>query len=180
MTALSVESSLNEKSNRDSKVEEYVDILEKLRRAGSQYTEERISTPELILQRSITETLDDLCLDATQRNPNLIVPWLLISSYLYYHCDFSILTDTLFDDLCGLLLKRWDSFTHRHMHLITNDDLEAGSLFALTESDYPAIVRNSALQLVLDHYGLVAKESGVGVVTFKKTGRKYIREELEE
>jgi len=85
-------------------------------------------------------------LDVCRRNPNMAVPFILMASYLYYiKNDSSPLSDYDFDRLCDLARNRWASIEHRHKHLITEDDLEAGTLFYLRDSDYPPIVKNAAM-----------------------------------
>lgn len=175
MTQTSPELNLNEKLYQDEIKSEYFDILKKMRESGYQYTQNKLMNPNLILKRPTTEPLDDIALDAIQRNPNLIVPWILIGSYLYYCCDFSILSDQLFDSFCHLLQKRYDSFTHRHKTIVTQEHLRAGSLYDLTPYDYPSIVRGSSIQLVFDHYGTHAKDN-IKIVTDTKTGERYIQD----
>ena len=51
-------------------------------------------------------------------NPNMLVPYYLMSCYLYYECDKNVLSDTQFDTLCKRLLDNWDSINHIHKHLI--------------------------------------------------------------
>jgi hypothetical protein len=65
----------------------------------------------------------------------------LLSSYLYYVEGRSILTDSEFDALCKELLERWDEVTHRHKHLTSREDLEAGTGYAI---QYPSIVIGAA------------------------------------
>lgn len=85
-------------------------------------------------------------------NPNLLVPWFLMASYLYYHTNQSLLSDGYYDELSKELLSRWDQVEHRHKYLITKEDLIAGSLFTLKEEEYPEVCKATAL--------LLAKELG--------------------
>lgn len=89
-------------------------------------------------------TKDDECVRAIA-NPNMLVPWFLMASYLYYIEDVSILSDTLYDRLCNMLDQQWDSIEHFHKHLVPRADLSAGTGFAIT--DYPERVRGAALRL---------------------------------
>jgi len=50
---------------------------------------------------------------------NRLVPYYLMSSYLYYKEDKQVLTDN------------WDSIEHMHKHLITKGDLTAGTGYAI-------------------------------------------------
>lgn len=65
----------------------------------------------------------------------------LMASYLYYVENRSILSDTEFDQLCMDLLAGWDQLDHRHKHLTTKEDLEAGTGYAI---QYPSIVIGAA------------------------------------
>jgi hypothetical protein len=60
----------------------------------------------------------------------------LLSSYLYYVEGRSVLTDSEFD-----ALDRWDEVDHRHKHLTSREDLEAGTGYAI---QYPSIVIGAA------------------------------------
>jgi len=68
----------------------------------------------------------------------------LMASYAYYCRDESLMSDTQYDADAKLLQKYWDQFDHQHKHLVTFEDLEAGSLFKLRQSDYPLMVINAA------------------------------------
>lgn len=65
----------------------------------------------------------------------------LMSCYLYYQENCHVLTDTQFDALCKELLDNWDLITHRHKHLVSREDLEAGTGYAIK---YPLIVIGAA------------------------------------
>ena len=66
----------------------------------------------------------------------------LMASYAYYHSNspFSFMSDCEYDRIAKDLLDNWDSFEHQHKRLITKQDLECGSLYALKEQDYPRII----------------------------------------
>jgi len=81
------------------------------------------------------------------KGDNLLVPWILMTSYLYYIEDISILSGHLFDNMCRELMEKYDTVEHRHKHLICKEGLSSGSLFDLTEDDYPHIVKGAARQL---------------------------------
>lgn len=55
----------------------------------------------------------------------------LILSYAYYKLNKSLVSDGQFDLLCKTLLDNFDSFEHKYKHLVTKDDLEAGTGFAI-------------------------------------------------
>ena len=62
---------------------------------------------------------------------NRLVPFYLMSSYLYYKEDRQVLTDEDFDRLAKRLLDNWDSVDHMHKHLISKEDLQAGTGYAI-------------------------------------------------
>ena len=64
-------------------------------------------------------------------NINRLVPFYLMSSYLYYKEDRQVLTDEDFDRLAKRLLDNWDSVEHMHKHLISKEDLQAGTGYAI-------------------------------------------------
>jgi hypothetical protein len=78
-------------------------------------------------------------------NPNLIFPWFLMASYLYYHKNLSLFSDEYYDELSKELLSSWDQVEHRHKHLILKGHLIAGSLYTLKEEDYPEMCKAGAL-----------------------------------
>ncbi len=70
------------------------------------------------------------------RNKNMAVPYYLMASYAYYEQDDPIFSDSYYDELSKLILKNYDTIEHNHKHLISTDDLEAGSYLGT----YPARV----------------------------------------
>ena len=74
---------------------------------------------------------------------NLLVPYYLMSSYLYYKEDKAVLRDSEFDLVCQRLLDEWDDIVHWHKELINKDDLSAGTGYAIGE--YPNRVKYAAL-----------------------------------
>lgn len=81
-------------------------------------------------------------------NPNMAIPWYLMASYAYYELDRPILSDAAFDKLGKAMLKMWDSLEHKHKHLITEDDLKAGSLMT---REFPETTVGAAKRLIKDH-----------------------------
>ena len=70
----------------------------------------------------------------TQYNP---ISMYLMASYAYYYVFDPIMTDEQFDMLGRYLLESIDDLPdHPHKHLITKDDLRAGTYLG----DYPDIV----------------------------------------
>ena len=92
--------------------------------------------------------LDAKCRAALDTSLNLSVPWYLITSYLYYHRNESIISDPLFDEMCKRMLDNWSDIKHPHKRLIKKSDLEAGTGFALKERSYPNITKSAAIQLL--------------------------------
>lgn len=82
--------------------------------------------------------------DAEQLDAGLLVPHFLMCSYLYYELDISPIPDEQFDRMAKRLLNLWDTVEHRHKHLITREDLAAGTGFAI--KDYPTIVQFAAIR----------------------------------
>ena len=75
-------------------------------------------------------------------NKNLLVPYYLMSSYLYYKEDKAVLLDSEFDLVCQRLLDEWDNIVHWHKELINKDDLTSGTGYAISE--YPKRVKFAA------------------------------------
>ena len=61
------------------------------------------------------------------RNKHMAVPYYLMASYAYYEQDDPIFSDSYYDELAKFILKNYDTIDHYHKHLISTDDLEAGS-----------------------------------------------------
>lgn len=91
---------------------------------------------------------DQQCRALTQRNRNLLVPWYLMTSYLYYVKDKSVVSDRTYDDLCKRLLAEWNWIEHRHKDLIDREALAAGTGYYIKESDYPLIVKSAAERML--------------------------------
>jgi hypothetical protein len=87
--------------------------------------------------------LDDYAAEIFADNINMMVPWYLMAAYAYYKQDEPILTDAFFDAMGKTMLERWDDINHYHKHLITVDDLAAGTYLG----DYPSIIKG-ALEFV--------------------------------
>lgn len=96
--------------------------------------------------------------DVDDLKANLLVPWYLMASFLYYHHDLSILTDSQFDRICVRLLSRWRVITHRHKHLIDKESLAAGTGYDIRVERLPLICQSSAWA-VARKLGLVKEEA---------------------
>ena len=86
---------------------------------------------------------DEQCMDAIE-NPNMMVPWYLMASYAYYEQDQPILSDGLFDGLAKRMLECWDDIDHWHKELITQEDLQAGTLLT---RDFPGRIKGAVAHL---------------------------------
>jgi hypothetical protein len=82
-------------------------------------------------------------MDNLPTSPNLMLVWYLMSSYLYYECETPVLSDYEFDTLARKLIDSWEEVDHPHKRLITLDDLQAGTGYAIK---YPLMVKNAAIQ----------------------------------
>lgn len=92
--------------------------------------------------------VEKLCKQAIDSNPNMLVPWYLMLSFLYYIKDESVVSDHVYDDICKRPLASWDVVSHWHKHLIDPSVLSAGSGFNLKAEDYPLRTREAAKSLL--------------------------------
>ena len=58
----------------------------------------------------------------------MMIPWYIMASHAYYTMDDPILSDGLYDELAQTMLSSWNTLEHMHKHLITEEDLRAGTL----------------------------------------------------
>ena len=79
-----------------------------------------------------------------EKNPNMLVPYYLMFSYLYYEKDISLIEDTEFDKLCQTLLEKYDSVEHMHKHLVSKEALTAGTGYDIV---YTNMIKDSAMKL---------------------------------
>ena len=78
-------------------------------------------------------------------NPNMLVPYYLMHSYLYYVMNEPIISDIEYDELCKELKDKWDSIEHYHKHLIDKQSLGAGTGYQL---EYNKRIEHGALALL--------------------------------
>lgn len=81
-----------------------------------------------------------------KENRNLLVPFYLSLSWLYYERDEIIVSDDLYGVVCDRLDKEWDLIEHWHKPLIDRSSLTAGTGYYL---HYPARVAHAAWALYL-------------------------------
>lgn len=75
----------------------------------------------------------------------------LMTSFLYYYMNRSLITDSDFDRLCRELVEGWRGLYHQHKHVTDIEQLRAGTGYAIK---YPAMVRNAAMYMLERHYEL--------------------------
>ena len=78
------------------------------------------------------------------KNSNMLVPYYLMYSYLYYEKDSPIISDAEYATICKRLHDEWDDIEHYHKHIIDKENLVAGTGYSIK---YPTIVKDSALLL---------------------------------
>lgn len=82
---------------------------------------------------------DDQARQDFKENPKSAVFWYVVSSYAYYVRHCSLLSDETFDKLCQVILDR--KIHHSLLsHLYTDDDLRAGTGFAIPVKKYPDFI----------------------------------------
>ena len=67
------------------------------------------------------------------RNP---ITKYLMCAYAYYEQDDPLISDQEFDELAKFILENYDAIDHPHKHLVTKDNLEAGTYLG----EYPNMV----------------------------------------
>ena len=77
-------------------------------------------------------------------NPNMLIPYYLMFSYLYYEKNISLIDVAEFDGMCKTLLDKLDGLTHMHKHLVTKESLTAGTGYDIK---YTNLIKDSAMRL---------------------------------
>jgi hypothetical protein len=78
-----------------------------------------------------------------KESPKSAVYWYIVSSYAYYIRGCSLLSDDVYDKMCQVILER--GITHSKLsHLYTDEDLRAGTAFAIPVKNYPDWVVENA------------------------------------
>lgn len=90
-----------------------------------------------------TDNYDKICLDKIDNNPNMLVPWYLMSAYAYYVEDDPIISDAVYDRLVKKIIANWSKIEHQHKHLLTLEQLEAGTYLG----EYPSRVKGAVEEL---------------------------------
>jgi len=58
--------------------------------------------------------------------------------------DAPVIPDEEYDALAKEILEEYDAITHPHKHLISKEDLKAGTMYSLAARHYPKIVVSGA------------------------------------
>ena len=105
----------------------------------------------LLICPSVLEfTLTKSNLNIWRTNPNMLVPYYLMHSCIYYQMSDSIITDDEYDEICRELKDKWDTITHYHKHLVDVDALGAGTGYQLK---YNKRIESAAVLLYNQHKG---------------------------
>ena len=78
------------------------------------------------------------------QNENMLIPYYLMFSYLYYEKNISLIDDAEFDGMCKTLLDKLDTLTHMHKHLVKKESLTAGTGYDIK---YTNLIKDSAMRL---------------------------------
>lgn len=68
---------------------------------------------------------------ARVKGTSILIPWFLLLSYCYYERDLSLVTDSFFDEMCRRMLAEWPTLRHPDKHRISEEDLSAGTGYAV-------------------------------------------------
>lgn len=79
------------------------------------------------------------------QSSNQCFSWWMIHCFLYYRYDNPVISDKDFDTLTSWVKMSWQSIDHLHKHLVTIDDLNANSGYAI---QYPLMVQSAAMQVL--------------------------------
>ena len=79
-----------------------------------------------------------------EQNENMLIPYYLMFSYLYYEKNISLIDDAEFDGMCKTLLDKLDTLSHMHKHLVKKESLTAGTGYDIK---YTNLIKDSALKL---------------------------------
>jgi len=83
-------------------------------------------------------------------SPSRCVSLYMMSSYLYYQKNESVLSDELFDQICKKILDNWKDIKHSHKRRIKKVNLVCGTGYTIKK--YPSIVVSSAERWLAGEY----------------------------
>lgn len=101
-----------------------------------------------------TRPLDDIATALIERFPNLLIPWHLMSSLLYYQHDLSLVTDGMFDDICRNLDTHWDDLEHMHKHVVDREAVRAGTGYYINMENCPLMTQAAASHMAKVEWGI--------------------------
>lgn len=88
---------------------------------------------------------DQICVEITAANINMLVPWWIIAAYCYDVEDSPIISDSKFDSLVRKLDENWDTIEHEHKHLLDRSLLKSSIAI---QGKYPAKAIGAAKRLI--------------------------------
>jgi hypothetical protein len=91
----------------------------------------------------IISIYEKICMDITDSNHNMLIPWYIMASYAYYVQDDPLLSDGSFDRLCTKLLDQYDDLEHQHKSFVDKEQLTAGTYLG----EYPTRTEDVIKQL---------------------------------
>lgn len=91
--------------------------------------------------------MDSVYPNIQQISIHRLVPYYIMSSYLYYVKDKQVLDDTDYDALCKRLLENWDDVKHPHKRRIRKGWLVAGTGYTMR---YTNMMKSAAEQWYMD------------------------------
>lgn len=112
-----------------------------------------IKEPEVEKPRE-TKPLDAMAHNLIKEWPNLLVPWYLMASWMYYARDLSLVTDGFYDELCKTLDLYWDDVEHAHKHVVDRASVAAGTGYGVTTDRCPLTTRAAASALARVQWGV--------------------------
>ncbi|CAA2141359.1 hypothetical protein [Hyphomicrobium sp. ghe19] len=107
--------------------------------------EELVEAPQSALDEKVRREIAS--------NPEVLVPWFLIASYVRQVHSLWLVSAALYDELAAALTVQWDIVEHRYKNLISLEDLRERGL-RLTAREYPGVIRSAAQMLVKLHLGI--------------------------
>ena len=78
------------------------------------------------------------------KNPNMLIPYYLMFSYLYYEKDITLIDDEEFDQMCKTLLEKYDEVEHINKDLVKKENLTAGTGYDIK---YTNMIKDCAMEL---------------------------------
>jgi hypothetical protein len=96
-----------------------------------------------IVHGNVISVYEKICLDITESNHNMLIPWYIMSAYAYYVEDDPIISDGMFDRICQRLLEDYVNVEHIHKKYIKKSTLESGTYLG----EYPSRIEDVVRQL---------------------------------